>query len=484
MKPTVAVIGAGMSGLCMAIKLQAAGIESYTVFEQAGDVGGTWRDNTYPGLHCDVPSRYYSYSFRPNHQWSKFQSPGPEIHQYLRTCAEEHSLGARIRFNTEATEARYRDGRWWIRTSDGEVEPFDVLISATGILRVPRLPDIPGRDSFAGKMFHSSQWDHLTPLQDKRIGLIGTGSTGVQIVSALGGSVKSLTVFQRSAQWIFPWPNFRYSRPTKALMGRWPAFNQLGHTFWGWIFRTVLGRATVQPGWQRRMVDAVCRWNLRLSVRDPGLRAKLTPVDQPMCKRQIFAGQYYRSVQRSGVDVVTDDIVRIEPQGVVTSGDILHELDVLVFATGFDAHAYVHPLQIVGAGGVSLEEVWADGPRAYRSIGVPGFPNFFMMMGPHSPIGSDSLVPIAEHQADFIMWWIGQMRDGQVISVAPTEVATKEHNEDMKAAMPQTTWVTGCRSWYLGRDGLPELFPWRPERYTELLAKPDTTAFEVHGPTG
>jgi cation diffusion facilitator CzcD-associated flavoprotein CzcO len=190
MAPRVAIIGAGMSGLCMAIKLQAAGIESYTVFEQAADVGGTWRDNTYPGLHCDVPSRYYSYSFRPNSEWSKFQSPGPEIQRYFRTCADEHSIGSHIRFDTKVTDAQYRDGKWWLSTTGGE-ELFDVLITATGLLRVPRLPNIPGRDSFVGKAFHSSQWDHSTPLRDTRIGLIGTGSTGVQIIAELGGNVRA-----------------------------------------------------------------------------------------------------------------------------------------------------------------------------------------------------------------------------------------------------------------------------------------------------
>jgi cation diffusion facilitator CzcD-associated flavoprotein CzcO len=482
MKPTVAVIGAGMSGICMAIKLQNAGIESYTVFEQASDVGGTWRDNTYPGLHCDVPSRYYSYSFRPNSQWSKFQSPGPEIQQYFRTCAREHSI-THIRFDTEVTDAHYRNGKWWLRISGGGEESFDVLITATGVLRVPRLPDIPGRDSFTGRAFHSSQWDHSISLHDKRIGIIGTGSTGVQIVSALGGDTVSLTVFQRSAQWIFPWPNFRYSPLTKTLMRRWPAFNHIGHTVWGWIFRTVLGRAVVQPGWQRSLVDTLCRLNLRLSVRDRGLRAKLNPVDRPMCKRQIFASRYYQAVQRPGVEVVTDDIVGIEEHGVRTADGAFHELDVLVFATGFDARAYVNPLRVVGQDGVSLKQLWADGAHAYQAVAVPGFPNFFMLMGPYSPIGSDSLVPIAEHQADFIMRWIMQMRDGHVTSVAPTDVATKEYNENMKAAMPNTAWLTGCRSWYLGKDGVPELFPWKPERYTELLNERDMTAFEVHTPT-
>jgi cation diffusion facilitator CzcD-associated flavoprotein CzcO len=474
----VAIIGAGMSGLCMAAKLQDAGIDTYTIFEKADDVGGTWRDNTYPGLTCDVPSRYYTYSFQPNSEWSRLLPPGAEIQAYFRRVADERGVRRHIRFGTEVESARYQEGRWWITTAAGE-EPFDVLVTATGFLRVPRYPDIPGLDTFAGPTFHSSRWDHSVSLPDKRIGLIGTGSTGVQITAELGGNVRALTIFQRTAQWVCPMPNLRYSPLSRAVLRRWPTLNNLGYRFWGWYVRRMFGRAPIRPCWQRRLFQAQCRWNLRLSVRDPELRRKLTPKDQPMCKRLVFAGHFYRSVQQPGVEVVTDAIDHVEPRGIVTVDGTLHELDLLVLATGFDARAYVRPIQIVGESGRTLEEAWTDGPKAYRSVAVPGFPNLFMLMGPHSPIGNQSLVPVAEDQADYAMWWIKQIQDGRVTAAAPTEAATKDYNERMKAAMPQTIWVTGCSSWYLGKDGLPELFPWTPERHRELLRQPEIADFDV-----
>ena len=474
----VAIIGAGMSGLCMAIKLQDAGIDSFTIFEKADDVGGTWRDNTYPGLTCDVPSRYYSYSFRPNPDWSHVLPPGPEIQAYFRQVAEERGIRPHIRFGCDVISARYHDGQWQLTTADGE-ETFDVLITATGLLRVLRYPEIPGLETFAGPAFHSARWDHSISLPDKRIGLIGTGSTGVQLTAELGGKVRQLKVFQRTAQWICPMPNPRYSPPIRVALRRWPKLNGLAYRFWGWYVRAMFGSAPIRPGFSRRWFTFLCRWNLRLSVRDPQLKAKLTPKDLPMCKRLIFAGHFYRSVQQPGVEVITEPIDHIEPRGIVTADGALHELDLLVLATGFDARAYVRPLEVIGQGGLTLDEAWADGPMAYRSVAVPGFPNLFMLMGPHSPFGNQSLVPIAEDQANYAMWWINQLRDGVVRSAAPTEAATREYNERMKAAMPQTIWVTGCSSWYLGKDGLPELFPWTPDIHHELLCQPELADFDV-----
>ena len=474
----VAIIGAGMSGLCMAIKLQDAGIDSFTIFEKADDVGGTWRDNTYPGLTCDVPSRYYSYSFRPNPDWSHVLPPGPEIQAYFRQVAEERGIRPHIRFGCDVISARYHDGQWQLTTADGE-ETFDVLITATGLLRVLRYPEIPGLETFAGPAFHSARWDHSISLPDKRIGLIGTGSTGVQLTAELGGKVRQLKVFQRTAQWICPMPNPRYSPPIRVALRRWPKLNGLAYRFWGWYVRAMFGSAPIRPGFSRRWFTFLCRWNLRLSVRDPQLKAKLTPKDLPMCKRLIFAGHFYRSVQQPGVEVITEPIDHIEPRGIVTADGALHELDLLVLATGFDARAYVRPLAVIGEGGLTLDEAWVDGPMAYRSVAVPGFPNLFMLMGPHSPFGNQSLIPIAEDQANYAMWWINQLRDGVVRSAAPTEAATREYNERMKAAMPQTIWVTGCSSWYLGKDGLPELFPWTPDTHHELLRQPELADFDV-----
>lgn len=477
----LAIIGAGMSGICMGIKLQDAGIDSFVIYEQAAEIGGTWRDNTYPGLYCDVPSRYYSYSFRPNPEWSRLCPPAGEIQQYFLDVVEERNLRSHIRFNTTVESARYRDGQWWITTADGE-ESFDVLVTATGILRVPKYPDIAGLDTFAGPVFHSARWDHSVSLPDKRIGLIGTGSTGVQITSALGGQVKGLTVFQRTPQWVMPWWNTHYGPWTKAAIRRWPALGRPGYWFWGGYTRALIGTAPIKPCPQRALLSALCRWNLRLSVRDRALRTKLTPTDQPLCRRLIMGPTYYRAIQQPDVEVVTSGIDHIEPRGVVTADGALHELDMLVLATGFDAHAYSLPMQIYGENGQSLADAWADGPRAYRSIAVPGFPNMFTMMGPHSPIGNQSLVPIAEDQANYAMWWITQIRDGRVTAAAPTQQATAAYNEELREAMPHTTWVAGCGGWYLGKDGLPELFPWHPSRHTELLRRPVVADFDLRLP--
>lgn len=474
----VAIIGAGASGLCMAVKLQDAGIHSYTVYEKANEVGGTWRDNTYPGLTCDVPSRFYCYSFAPNPKWSRLLPPGPELQEYFRRVADERGVRRHIRFGCDVTKAEYDDGKWHLTTTFGE-ETFDVVITATGVLSVPNYPDIPGRETFAGPAFHSSRWDHSVSLPDKRIGLIGNGSSGVQIVAELGdGKVRQLTLFQRTAQWVMPLPNARYSRLTRHVLSRFPVFDTMGRWFWGSFSRRVLGRAPVQPGLRRSLVQAACRWNLS-RVRDPKLRAKLTPTYEPMCKRLVLSGRFYRSVQHPTVDVVTERIERIEPRGIVTADGTLHELDLLVYATGFDARAYVRPMEVVGEGGITLDEVWADGLIAYRSVAVPRFPNLFMLVGPHSPIGNHSFIAIAEDQADYAIWWIKQLRAGAVRAAAPTEAATKEYNERLKAAIPHTIWASGCNSWYVGKDGLPEVFPWVPEVHTELLRRPDPADFDV-----
>ena len=351
----VAIVGAGMSGICMAAKLQDAGIDTFTIFESADEVGGTWRDNTYPGLTCDVPSRFYSYSFRPNPEWSRLMSPGPEIQSYFRQVATERGIRPHIRFGTDVTSARYRDGQWWVGTSDGE-EAFDVLITATGVLRDPAVPG------------HSGTRDVRRPV----VSLVALGSLGFIARQAdrtdrnglhrradhrrTRRKRKGLKIFQRTPQWVFPTPNLRYSRVSKAALARWPVLNKVAYRFWQtYIEHASLGRAAVEPCWQRRMMTALCRWNLRLSVRDPELRRKLTPDYHAMCKRQVLAGHYYQAVQKPGVHLVSEAIDHVEPAGVVTADGTLHELDLLVLATGFDARAYVRPMEIVGENGVTLE---------------------------------------------------------------------------------------------------------------------------------
>jgi cation diffusion facilitator CzcD-associated flavoprotein CzcO len=358
----------------------------------------------------------------------------------------------------------------------------DFLISACGFLHHPRYPEIEGLESFAGDMFHSARWDHSVPLRGKRIGLVGTGSTGVQITCGLSQEAGRLEIFQRTAQWVFPGRNPEYSAATQRIMRRLPLLNRAAYRFWQYYFEHLIGRAVVQPGWQRRFVDLLCRLNLR-TVKDPLLRAKLTPDHEPMCKRLVVSANFYKAVQQPNVDVVVRGIDHVEPKGIVTTDGKLHELDVLVLATGFDAHAYLRPMELHGPGGITLDDAWRDGPRAYRTVALPGFPNFFMLMGPHSPIGNQSMVIVAETQAGYAMQLIRMFMDGELDSVSPSAEATERFNAEMRAAMPNTIWTTGCNSWYLGKDGLPELWPFTPERHREMLRAPALEELEIRRAT-
>jgi cation diffusion facilitator CzcD-associated flavoprotein CzcO len=477
--PSVAIIGAGMSGIGMAAKLKAAGIESFHLYEKAEDLGGTWRANTYPGLSCDVPSRYYSYTFAPNPTWTSVYSPGGEIWSYLDRVATDLDLRSRISFNSEVAEAEWTDGHWRLRTKDGRQADCDFIISAAGGLVHPVKPDIPGLESFAGACFHSAEWDHSVGLEGRRIAVIGTGSTGVQITRALAPLAGKFELYQRTPQWIFPLPNRRYSRATRWLMRRFPQLNRHAYRFWQAFFERTFARAVIQPGFWRWAISAACRLHLR-RVRDPELRRRLTPPDLPMCKRMVMATNFYPQFERATVELVDEGIDRVEARGILTKDGKLHELDVIVLATGFNAHAFLRPVELIGRDGVRLSEVWRDEPRAYRTVALPGFPNFLMLIGPHSPFGNQSLFTISETQADFAMQCIELWREGRVAAMAPNQEATDRYNEEMRAAMPNTIWTSGCDSWYIGKDGLPHAWPWTPERHREMLAAPQLEEWDVH----
>ncbi len=479
--PRVAIVGAGMSGLLMGIKLAQAGFRDFTIYEKAGTIGGTWRDNRYPGLSCDIPSRYYSYSFAHNPGWTRVFSPGPEILRYLEEVADRHGLRPHIRLGTRVTSGRFDEGRWLVRTGDGDEERYDFLISACGILHHPRVPRIEGLDSFAGPCFHTARWPEDVELAGRRVGIVGNGSTGVQVVAAIAGEVGRLTLFQRTAQWVFPLPNPRYGPLGRAVVGRSRRLSRLGYLSYRALYERVLTRGMVEPGWQRRLMSWICRQNLRV-VRDRELRRRLTPDYQAMCKRLVVSARFYPAMNRPDVELVTDAIERVEPRGVVTRDGRLHELDVLVLATGFDAHAFLRPIELLGEDGHMLAEAWSRDPRAYRTVALPRFPNFFMLVGPHSPYGNQSVIMISETQVAYVMQWIRLWAAGEVDRMAPTEEATRRFNAQVREAMPATVWATGCNSWYLDSEGVPELWPWRQDRHRELLRAPAVEDFEVVAP--
>jgi cation diffusion facilitator CzcD-associated flavoprotein CzcO len=476
--PRVAIIGAGMSGIGMAAKLRMAGIESFRIYEKAPEIGGTWRANTYPGLSCDIPSRYYSYTFAPNSDWSHVYSPGREIWAYLDGVARDFQLRDRITLNTEVAEARWADGWWLLRTRGGEEAEYDFIVTAVGGLVHTVKPDIPGLRSFAGAQFHSAEWDHSVPLEGQRIAVIGTGSTGMQLTRALAPIAGRFELYQRTPQWIFPLANHRYTRVTRWLYRRVPGLSRVGYRTWQFQIERTLGRGTVKRGLSRWLISTACRLHLR-SVRDPELRRRLTPDYKPMCKRLLMGTNFYKQFKRPNVELIDHGIESIEPRGIVTRDGRLHELDVIVFATGFDAHAFLKPMELVGADGARLSEMWGGEPYGYRSVALPGFPNVFTLIGPHSPFGNQSLFTISETQMDFAMTCIQMWRRGDVDSMAPTREATDRFNAELRAAIPNTIWASGCKSWYIGKDGLPHAWPWTPERHREMLAVPRLEEWNV-----
>lgn len=478
----VAIIGAGMSGICMAAALRRAGIESFRILEKAENIGGTWRDNRYPGLSCDVPSRLYSYSFLPNPGWSQVFAAGPEIQAYFQRAVDELGVRGDVELGWEVASATWTGSAWELVSTDGRRHHADVVVTATGVLHQPRLPDLPGLDAFEGHAFHSARWPDDLDLVDQRVAVVGTGSTSAQIVAAIADQVAQLHVLQRSAQWILPVPNRPYGRRTRQVLARVPLLNHAIYRAYRSGLTRLFGTATTEPGIARWTIAAAARLNLRLGVRDPELRRRVTPDHEPMCRRLIMSAGYYPAIQRPNVTVETERIERVEPKGVRLADGRLLEVDVLVLATGFDAHAYLRPMAVEGAGR-SLDEAWTEGPRAYRTVALPGFPNLFTIMGPHSPIGNFSLIAVAESQADYILGWIEAMRRGEVVAVAPTDAATDAYNAELRTALPGTVWASGCTSWYLGPDGLPELWPWSPDRHRVMLEDRHVEEFEQFVPS-
>lgn len=475
--PRVAVVGAGASGIALGAKLRAAGIDTFTIFESAERVGGTWRDNTYPGLYCDVPSRYYSFSFAPSPDWSRVFAPGDEIRDYLEQVVDDLDLRRFIRFSTKVTGAVWDDPVWRLTLDDGTELEADVLVAATGVLRDPNIPDIEGLDTFAGRWFHSARWEHDARVDGQRVGVVGTGSTGVQITTALAGVADHLTLFARRPHWVLSLPNLPYTPVGRALHRIAPPLGRAAHRGWQAVFEHTMSHAATRPGWRRRMVGALCRACLR-TVKDPALRERLTPTDDPLCKRLIISGGFYREVQRDSVEVVADRIRRVVPEGVETEDGRVHPLDVLVLATGFHAQRFMRPMAITGRDGLTLDDAWASGPRAHRTVAMPGFPNFFMLQGPHSPAGNQSFIQTAETQADYVIQAVELVRDRDV-TLDPRPEAAEAFHAAMADEMPKTAWVGGCDSWYLDESGMPTLWPFLAQEHRTALAQLDLDEYAV-----
>lgn len=474
----VAVIGAGMAGILAAIRLREAGID-FTVLEKAERVGGTWRENTYPGIACDVPSVVYSYSFDHNPEWSKRYAPGHEIQAYFEDVADRRGITPFIRFGDEVVRCEWVGGRWQIQTAKGHRDEVDAVIAATGVLHHPNIPDFEGLDSFEGTAFHSARWDHSAELDGRRIGVVGTGSTAVQITCALVDRAEHFTLFQRTAQWVMLEENPDISDDKKQAFREDPTRMADLQSYLAKKFREYLVPGFLDVESERmHEVEERCIRDLEDNVKDPVLREKLRPDYRPGCKRLVVSPNFYEMIQRPNVTLETSGIERIEPNGVRTRDGELHELDVLVLATGFKADRFVRPTVVLGRDGLDLDEVWAKGPFAYLSMAVPGFPNLFLVNGPNGPIGNLSLIEVAESQLGYILQLVELLRSGERKEIAVTEEAAKAFEDERVAAARGTIWASGCNSWYLDQNGVPATWTFSYDRFIEETSAPKLEAFE------
>jgi len=476
------IVGSGFAGICAAIKLAEDGETDYVVIEKADDVGGTWRDNTYPGACCDIPSQLYSFSFARNPEWSSSYSPQPEIQAYLQRVAREYGVIDRTVFDTELEQAVWDDDAqvWRCRTSSGEITAR-TLITGTGGLHAPRLPDIEGIDTFAGALFHSSRWDHSVELAGKRVAVIGTGASAIQIVPEVQPVVAHLDVYQRTAPWVIPRNDRRYSRPERLALRRLPALSKLYRTGIYWAHEGYVPAFT----WQPRLgapAELAATVSMRKAIKDPDLRARVTPTFQLGCKRVLRSNTYYPALAADNVDLVTDPIARITPSGIVTADGVEHPADAIVVATGFWTTEQPIAARVVGREGHSLAQAWAaGGMSAYKGTTVHGFPNLYLLGGPGTTQGHTSVVFVIESQVAYVRDAVRTMRDQGYGALEPRADVQRRYNARLQRRMKHTVWSRGgCTSWYQDSQGrITTLWPRSTVTLRRILARFDVDAYDV-----
>jgi len=482
----VAIVGTGFAGLGAAIAMERAGIE-HTILERADDVGGTWRDNRYPGCRCDVPSHLYSFSFAPNPDWTETYSPQPEIFRYLRGVAEEHGVLERIRFGHEVRDARWDASaqRWRLETAAGPMTA-DVVILGNGPLAEPAIPDIPGLDRFEGTMFHSATWRSDHDLRGERVAVIGTGASAIQFVPEIQPLVGSMKVFQRTPPWVLPHRNRRITAAERFVYRRLPVVQRLvrGLVYWS---RELFVTGLLRNAKSLDGIEKLARRQLAQQVADPKLRAKLTPDYKPGCKRLLLSNDYYPSLQQPNVEVVTEKIIEIRPNAVVTADGDVHEVDTIIFGTGFRVTDNPVAERVHGADGRTLADHWSEtGAQAYLGTTVPDFPNLFLLAGPNTGIGHTSLVVMIEAQLRYIVDALRVMDERDATSVNLRRPVQQAWTAEIQGKAAKTVWNTGgCASWYLDAEGRnTTLWPDHTFRFARRTRRFDPAAYELAAPVG
>ena len=476
----VVIVGTGFAGLGMAVRLKQAGLNDFVVLERAGEVGGTWRDNTYPGAACDVPSHLYSFSFAPNPDWSRSFSPQAEIQAYLQRVATDFGVRPHIRFHHELLGADWdeTERRWRVRTSARDFEA-DVLISATGALSDPAIPPLPGLDRFDGPVFHSARWRHDHDLTGRHVAVVGTGASAIQFVPQIQPVVDRLTVFQRTPPWILPRWDRQFSRAERWAFGHLPLAQRLARAGIYWGREQMVAGFVVAPNLMRA-AERLARLHLERSVPDPVLRAKLTPDYRIGCKRILISNDYLPSLTRPNVELVAAGLAEVRERSVVAADGSEHEADTIIFGTGFHVTDIPVADRIVGRAGVTLKEHWRHGMKAYKGTAVAGFPNLFLLVGPNTGLGHSSQVFMIESQIAYAVDAVGHLaRTGDMVEVR--DEAEEAWDRDVQQAMGRTVWTTGgCASWYLDACGRnTTLWPGSTWRFRRRTARFDPAAYRL-----
>jgi cation diffusion facilitator CzcD-associated flavoprotein CzcO len=480
-RPSVAVVGGGFGGVGAAVMLKRAGYEDVTVFEKGERVGGVWHHNTYPGAACDIPSHLYEYSFAPN-RWSRRFSPGPEIQAYIEGVARRFGVFDKVRTGTEVTSARWQDerGKWLLDTGAG-LHEADVLVTACGQLSVPSVPPIPGLDDFKGPAFHTAEWRHDVDLADKRVAVVGSGCSAIQVVPAIQPAVAQLDVYQRSPGWTLPKMDFEYSPRARALFKRIPALRRLDRASI-FAFQEFAAAALTDKRWLLPPLRAVGRHQINSAISDPELRRKVTPSDEFGCKRIMLTDEWYPALTEPNVELVAERIEAVTPSGIRDAAGVERATDAIVLATGFASHDFVAPMEIVGSGGRTLDEEWGEVARAYLGLSVPSFPNMFLLYGPNTNGGSGSVVNTLECGIDHVLAALGEMERSRASRIEVRPEAAEAFDRELRAALAKTVWHSGCSNWYVDENGNdPSNWPWVWSAYRRRTERLAPGAYELSG---
>lgn len=451
----IAIIGAGFSGLGMAIRLKEAGVDSFTILERGSEVGGTWRDNHYPGAACDVHSHLYSFSFEQSATWSRSFGQQPEIFDYIKRCTDKYKLRQHVRFNTTIVGADFDEdtGIWNVHTSDGETLTANVVVSAVGALADPAWPRIEGLDSFTGKLMHTAQWDNDYDLAGKRVAVIGSGASAIQVVPEVAKQAEQLTVFQRTPSWIMPKPDRPISAEKQAEYQESPSKLYRRRAKIYWINELFAPFVISDFGPFKRVAENMAKGHIKKQVKDPAMRKQVTPDYKIGCKRILISNDWYPALQRDNVELISDGPAKITENGIVTQDGRTIEVDAIVCATGFKVPSKAAPFPTKGRQGVDLNAAWDDGAEAYKGVTVSGFPNLFFLMGPNTGPSHTSVLAFTEQQMDYTLQAIAHMAKKKLRFIDVKQSVQDKFNRGIQWRMKYTSWTSGCNSWYLTDSG-------------------------------